>query len=277
MKKLLFMALALLVLGSQTQAVAADKKDKKEKKGLKWEWDGETLSGNDEIDTYIKTIDTLYNKVNSYKDSIDLYEFHSKQFTLDNGKKYEICYMLDDKGQLVTRGTVNWQCVRAIMQGTNIVLDMTNAGLKSANAALTLPKLGMKALKFSKYVKGGPAVISAGTKAIKDVRKKWIRNSQRWKEVKNDAIPNAKSLNIPGMNDDLAAKLDKCCYIKLVPEIAENTQVAKNEGDIVESADAKTTFDDLNQRQMAAEKEGQAAENMEGADEFMKGDPDDLD
>ena len=274
MKKLFIVTLALLTFGSQQQVQAA--KDKKQKKELKWDWDGKTFSGNAEIDTYLKKIDTLYNKVNTYKDDIESYTMAPPtQFTLDDGKTYEICYMTNKDGQLVTRGTVNWQCVQAIMQGTNIVLDMTNAGLLSAGAALALPNLGLKALSFSKYVKGGPAVISAGTKAIKDVRKKWIKNSQRWKEVKQDAVSNAKSLKIPGMTDALAEKLDKCVYIKEVKVTAETKEEAKDENLVV--ADAKTLFEDFEKITIATEVAGQTAEDLKGGEQFMNGSDDDLD
>ena len=274
MNKLFIVTLALLTFGSQLQVQAA--KDKKQKKELKWDWDGKTLSGNAEIDTYLKKIDTLYNKVNTYKDGIESYTMAPPtQFTLEDGNTYEICYMTNKEGQLVTRGTVNWQCVQAIMQGTNIVLDMTNAGLLSAGAALALPNLGLKALSFSKYVKGGPAVISAGTKAIKDVRKKWIKNSQRWKEVKQDAVPNAKSLKIPGMTDALAEKLDKCVYIKKVTVTAETKEEAKDENLVV--ADAKTLFEDFEKKTIAAEVAGQTAEDLKGGEVFMNGSDDDLD
>lgn len=234
MRKVLMIALALLTLGSQME-VAAEKKEKKEKKALKWDWDGQTLSGNEKIDTYIKTIDTLYNKVNSYVDSISKYEMKIKPFE-HNGDEYEVAYMIDEEGKMVTRGTVNWQCAQAIIQGTNIVLDMTNAGLLSANAALTLPELKLKAIKFAKYVKGGPAVIAAGTKAIKDVRKKWLSNARRWKDIKVDAIADPKSLNYEGMDDALAEKLDKCAYIRKIAKVSETKQQAKTEGEALASA-----------------------------------------
>ncbi len=265
MKKILFIALAMLTLCSQME-VAAQKKDK-EKKGIKWEWDGKTLSGNTEIDTYIKTIDTLYNKIQTYVETMDKYEMVPESFEL-NGKKYELVYMIDENKHIVTRGTVNWQCVQAIMQGTNIILDMTNAGLMSANAAMTLPQLGFKALKFGKYVKGGPAVISAGTKAIKDVRKRWINNSKTWKDMKVDAIEDPKSIGYSGMTDELASKLNKCCYIKEVKEFSETKDESKSEGQVVK--DANSVFTIIANTQQAAEDARKSNENMEGFDDLLK-------
>lgn len=278
MKKVLMIALALLTLGSQME-VAAEKKEKKakEKKALKWEWDGKTLSGNETIDTYIKTIDTLYNKVQSYAKNMSQYEMVTRIVEdKTTGKKYEMAYMLDDQGNLVTRGTVNWQCVEAVMQGTNIVLDMTNAGLMSANAALTLPQLGLNALKFGKYVKGGPAVISAGVKAIKDVRAVWLSNSRTWKDMKVDAVADVKSLNLEGMTDELAEKLNKCIYIREVKESSETTNqsttVELNKEVVVDTAvenpaanpteDIKDVLAELREKKVAEEDKNKTRNEM---------------
>lgn len=267
MKKILLLALALLSMCCQT-GIAADK-ESKGKKAMKWNWDGKTFSGNDKIDNYLKTIDTLYNKVQLYNETMDSYQLTTQEFEL-NGKKYELAYMLDDKGQIVTRGTVNWQCVQAVLQATGITLDMTNASLLSANAALELPHLGLKALKFAKYVKGGPAVISAGTKEIKDVRKKWIKNSRKWKDMKVDAIKDPKSIGYTGMTAELAQKLNKCCYIKEIKEFSETKQVDKSETSVI--TDASTAFNAIANAQQAEEDKRKSDEKMEGFDDLLKED-----
>lgn len=226
MKKLLLLALALLTMGSQMEVSAA----KKEKNGLKWEWDG-TKSGNETIDKYLLQIDTLYNKVQEYQKSIDSYVMKDTTLQL-NGKWYEIAWMEDSQGQILTRATVNWQCVQAYTLGANIILDMTNAGLGSASASLALPELGLKALKFGKYIKGGPAVISEGTKAIKTVRGKWIANSRQWKAMKDGAIEDPATIGYDGFSASFIEKLNKCFYIKEVKEDDPTYQeiVKKNEG-----------------------------------------------
>jgi len=237
MKKLLLLALALLTIGSQMEVSAAQK----EKKGLKWEWDG-TKSGNETIDKYLLQIDTLYNKVQAYQQSLDSYVMKDTTLQL-NGKWYQIAWMEDSHGQILTRATVNWQCVQAYALGANIILDMTNAGLGSANAALELPKLGFKALKFGKYVKGGPAVISEGTKAIKAVRGKWLANSRQWKAMKDGAIADPSTIGYKGFSAIFIEKLNKCFYIKEVKEddpIYEEV-VKKNEGKSAEDISREAT------------------------------------
>ena len=68
----------MLTLFGQTNAVGQE--SSKKSKGIKWEWDGKTLSGNTEIDTYIKTIDTLYNKVQGYTETLDKYKMVTERF-----------------------------------------------------------------------------------------------------------------------------------------------------------------------------------------------------
>lgn len=223
MKKVLFIALALLTIGSQIEVSAQKKKKEKAKKEMKWEWDG-TKSGNTVIDNYLVNIDTLYTKVKAYKE--DMASFDMKDDTLYvNGKVYIMTHMVDNTGQLVSRARVNWQCAQAYLEGTNIILDMTNAGLSSANAALELPQLGLNALKFGKYVKGGPVIISEGTTAIKEVRGKYMSNSRKWKAMKDGAIADASSIGYEGFTPEVVKKLNKCYYIKEMrqddPEYAE--------------------------------------------------------
>jgi hypothetical protein len=226
MKKILLMVLAMLTIGSQLNVCAA-KKDKKEGKGLKWEWDG-TKSGNANIDKYLLQIDTLYHKVQEYQNSLEGLEIKEDTFSV-NGKYYIMSHMEDASHNIYTRGQVNWQCVQAYSLGASIILDMTNAGLGSANAALELPQLGFKALKFAKYVKGGPAVISEGTKAIKAVRGKWIINSRRWKTMKDGAIEDASSIGYTKFTSDVVEKLNKCYYIReITNESPEYEDVIKH-------------------------------------------------
>lgn len=211
MKKILLFALALLTMGSQAEISA-----KKEKKELKWEWDG-TKSGNVTIDNYLLQIDTLYNKVKSYQESMDTYTMRDDTLYI-KGKYYQLAWMVDSQNKILTRATVNWQCVQAYTLGANIIMDMTSAGIGSAEAATALPQLGLKALKFAKYVKGGPAVISAGTKAIKAVRGKWIANSRKWKAMKDGAIENPNTIGFDGFTPEVINKFNKCFYIKEIKE-----------------------------------------------------------
>lgn len=241
MKKLLMIAMALLIAGSQVQ-VYAGKKDNKEKKGLKWEWDG-TKSGDKTIDDYLDSIDVAYKRVQEYKNTMG--DFKMKTDTLKiNGKYYLMAHMEDSEGKLVSRARVNWQCAEAYAQGGLLVLEMTNAGLGSALALTALPNLGLKAVKFAKYVKGGPAVISEGVKSIKAIRGQWIKNSTTWKEMKAGHI-DAATIQYDGFTPEVLKKLDKCYYIHEITEESPEYQETvnyfkdKSEEDIKKDAEAK--------------------------------------
>ena len=267
MKKVLLIALALLTMSSQMEVAA-----KKEKKGLKWEWDG-TKSGNATIDQYLLQIDTLYNKVKEYQNSIDSYVFNDTILQLNN-KYYQIAWMEDSQGRILTRGTVNWQCVQAYSVGANIILDMANAGLGSATAALELPNLGLKALKFGKYVKGGPAVISEGTKAIKAVRGKWIANSRQWKSMKDGAIKDPKTIGYDGFSDSFIQKLNKCFYIKEIKADASEYQEAVNEikgkSDEEVSEGTKGWTDEMERKTILPEEKSKSLADLPDVDEALE-------
>ena len=269
MKKILIIALALFTLGTALQAATMAKKDKKEKKELKWEWDG-TLSGDTVIDNYLRNIDTLYRNVIEYRETITAYDFRTDTLEI-NGKHYVLAYMLNKDGNFVTRGTVNWQCAQAVMNAVNIALDMTNASLSSATAALALPGLGLKAFSFGKYVKGGPAVIAQGLKTVKTMRGQWLDNSRTWKDLKKGAIADPSTLNY----FDAAAleKLNKCCYLKEIVQTDPTYQavVESQETKSTEQreADAKAAAELLSKTAIAPEVAGQQADDISD-DALMK-------
>ena len=56
-----------------------------------------------------------------------------------------------------------WQVAQGIMTGAEIILDATSLSLNTASAALALPNLKLKAIKYFKPVKDlGPHVIGMG-------------------------------------------------------------------------------------------------------------------
>ena len=212
MKKILFIAFALLTMGTTVSTTQAAKKKTKE---IKWDWDG-TKTGNETIDNYLVCIDTTYRNIQQYKEQMEGYEMKADTILI-NGQYYAVAYMLNSQGQMVTRGEVNWQCAQAVMDGVNIILDITNAQLSTASAVVALPELGLNALTFGKYVKGGAAVFTQGISEVKAIRGKWVANSKNWKSLKNGALENPATLNY--FDEEAIKKLNKCCYVKpILPE-----------------------------------------------------------
>ena len=265
MKKFLFAALAFFVFGTTISTVQAAKE--KKNKEIKWDWDG-TKSGNKTIDEYLVCIDTTYRNVQLYKDQMDSYQFVDTTLFI-NGKYYAAAYMLNAKGELVTRAQVNWQCAEAILQGINLVLDITNAQLATATALLELPNLGLNALKFGKYVKGGAAVFTQGVTEVKAIRGKWLANSKTWKSLKNGAIEDPASLNY--FDAATLEKINKCIYIKEIqpdaPEYKERVETMKAKGEDTLLAESKTWGQQIEQTNMAPEDKKKEVDNLD-IDEF---------
>jgi len=212
MKKVFLIMLAMLTFGFLTETSAANKKEKT----VKWEWDG-TKSENETIDNYLVQIDTLYRNIQEYKNNFDSYTMKDTTLSI-NGKYYQIAWMEDSEKNVMTRGSVNWQCVEAYTLGARAILDMTQAGLGTASATAALPSLGLKAFKFAKYVKGGPAVISEGINTIKALRGKWIGNSRKWKAIHDGAVEDPNSIGLTDFTPEVVEKLNKCYYIKEIKE-----------------------------------------------------------
>ena len=251
MKKLLLAMLALTIFGTNINTAQAAKE--KKKKEIKWEWDG-TKSGNKIIDDYLVCIDTTYRNIQQYKEQMDSYQFIDTTLYI-NGKYYAAAYMLNSQGQLVTRGQVNWQCVEAVMKGVNLVLDITTAQLATATATMELPNLGLNALKFGKYVKGGAVVFVQGIKEVKTIRGKWLANSKTWKSLKNGAIEDPASLNY--FDAETLKKINKCIYIKEIqadePEYQEQIQKLKAKDDETLKAESKAWGEEIAKSTMAPE------------------------
>ncbi len=215
MRKLLILALAVCTLSSTAYAQKKEKKEKSEKT-YEWTWDG-VKSGNEKVDNYLVTIDTLWNKIQNYGELMDAYEFHQDTITID-GKYYIKAYMTTSEGEYVTRATCNWQMVTSISNGIAIGSQAVKAGAMGASAATALPSLGMKALTYGKYLKGAPNIISLATKEIKEVVGKQKANAKTWKSLKNGALEEEDLAKLGCFDEKAIKNMQRCIYIKEIVE-----------------------------------------------------------
>lgn len=258
MKKILLMIVALLTLGAQVETSAK----------LKWDWDG-TKSGNKVIDDYLMKIDSLYKEVIAFREFASSCEIKSDVFTT-NGKNYLICWGVSE-GQLLTQGRMNWQFAEVKMQDLALIAKMTSAGLLSASAALELPKLGLKAFKFGKYIKGGPAVIKEGTASIKEIENARKESLAIWRDAKTGAIDPA-TLNY--FSEEALKTIKKCCFIKEINEQEEQytdkvkVQQTKTEEEL--EADKKKANDYFAQTMVTPEDKSKQIDNAASDEEFEK-------
>jgi len=202
--------MAILVMVPMGVSAQKKEKKKKEKKAYVWTMP-EELSGDETIDGYLLSCDTLWNKVQVYTENMTTYIYKVDTLWNVNGADYVMAHMETADGQYLTKAAANWQLVEAVTTGANIVLDATNIGLQTANATMALPNLGLKALSYTKYVKAGPNIIAKAGKEIKELasfrRSQW----QSWKAMKTDAI-DASTLGL--WNEEQLKSLEKCCFIK---------------------------------------------------------------
>ncbi len=192
---------------------AAKEKKRKEKPAYVWNWDG-TRSGNETFDNYLITVTNIWNEIVRYEQEFGCYEY--VQDTLQHeGKFYILAYMQDTLGNVITRNQSNWQIANSVLAGVNIVLSSTNASLATANATLALTDMGLGAIAFAPYIKGGPMVIAKGMKEMKAITKINKITSRQWKAAKNGAI-DPSVLGI--FSEKEVRKMNKCCYLKEIVE-----------------------------------------------------------
>lgn len=218
MRKFMILALAMCALSITVNAQKKEKKEKKPKteKTYEWKWDG-TKSGNQQVDDYLVTIDTLWNKIQSYHEEMDTYKFH--QDTLEiNGRYYIQAYMTTSDGSLVTRATCNWQLVNSIANGISIGSEAATAAAMGVSATAALPSLGLKALTYGKYLKGAPNIISMATKEIKTVVGIQKSNARTWKSLKTDALDEEALRKLNYYDEKVINNMKRCVYMKEIVE-----------------------------------------------------------
>lgn len=266
MKKLY--ALALLAMAMLAIMPATAKDNKKEKKAYEWKWDG-TKSGDDNVDQYLMSVDSIWTNMQEFHKSVDTYTYVEDTISV-NGKYYIQAYMVDTNGALLTRGGVNWQFANCAMLSFRIVSQAALAATQSANATLSLPKLGLKALSFGKYVKAGPIIC---TKAPGEIKAVWsIRKQQmkRWRGLKAGAID--ASTVFTSMTDAQKKIYGKCVYIREVKTTeAEYQEIktvmsAKSEEEL--NKESQASFDKLAQSVVLPEEAGKTLDDL--SDDAMK-------
>ncbi len=171
MKKLFWMLLAGLLLAAPVFTYAQEdeggkkKKEKKEKKP-KEEWSLPKLTGVENFDLYLLTVDTLYNKVNTYTDQLNFYtqkttpllDAEGNQMMQGDQPLYKT-EVTDRNGNSVSITQLTLQLAEFILTLGNLALDATNASLLTALATTSMTEKPTIAFSHGKYLKHGPLVI----------------------------------------------------------------------------------------------------------------------
>ncbi|MBQ2674320.1 MAG: hypothetical protein IJG07_06540 [Prevotella sp.] len=178
MKKLftiLFCAIALGVVMPQQAFGQDEKKEKKEKKKKEkkpFVWEMPKLTGDKTFDDYLKTCDTLYNRIRNYSDGIVFYQVKKGLVTdKKTGEQKEVMGVFDEQGNYRSSGKALAQYAQLALQGTGIIADLALITTSTAAATTALPGLGMKAFSYGKYLKAGPKIVQMGTDEIGEIVK----------------------------------------------------------------------------------------------------------
>lgn len=201
-----------------------DKKAKKEKKQFEWTWD-KKLSGNEDMDSYLLAVDSIWYQMQDLSSLVDTYSFKEDTMCID-GKYYIAAYAVNPEGNFVTRGTLNWQFAETTMLSANIVLKATTVGLQTVTASTALLNMGMKGFSYAKYIKAGPKVIELATVGVKDVWTKTKTQSKRWSAMKKAAVdPASIGLELTDAQKDV---FNKCMYIIEITDASEEYEAVRN-------------------------------------------------
>ncbi len=187
---------------------------KKEKKKAEWKMP-EKLSGNAIIDTYLLSCDTLNTRVQEYNENITYYRVVAIETVDDNGqpvlnedgtRKKEV-QIVDDNNVVRNSAQVWQQYTDWILTGTSITADCVSIAAQTISATAELPKLGLGALTYAKYVKAGPNIIAkAGTEvkeivaSIKEQRASIRAYKKAYSESGELLDPSIDPSNIDGVN-----------------------------------------------------------------------------
>lgn len=193
---LTLMALLLSLIIPVSAMAQDDKKAKKEKKPKKefvWEMP-EEMSGNDVVDKYLLTCDSVNAQVHHFTENITYYKPAYIQATDKDGKP-----MVDEKGlPLMTVAVVSEtdpsvkrtsreafsQYLEIGKSASQLLLTITKLGTRTANATAALPSLGLKALSYGKYVKAGPKLISSASSELNGIIKRCTEQRKQIREMK---------------------------------------------------------------------------------------------
>lgn len=235
MRKLLFMAIcAFVATYIMPQQAYAQKKEKEKKETVKkekqpYEWAMPELSGNADVDTYLKKCDTLYNKIQNYCNNITFYEMAEITVKDADGNEEKNYQIVDKDGNLRSSNLAFQQNLDIIMAYPGIMLDMTDLATAQAAALLAAPKLGLNALKYGKYIKTGPNIIKMGGAEMKNIYQHARTQAKQIKALKAGKIDEVIALNAEIMSGEVDAgtasmkqlTMDKEDYEKQLQAITE--------------------------------------------------------
>jgi len=169
---------------AQGETPQKEKKEKKEKPPYNWLNDRpDKLSGMKNLDDYILYCDTVFNRIQTYRDSIHFYRDTAfiVIFKGDTCLKHQI---LDEEGNPKSFSGSFKQSSEFIVTGMNILGDVALITGKDADAALDLTSNPLASLTYGKCLKAGPKIMELAYKEVKEIvnaKKAQNADIKKWK------------------------------------------------------------------------------------------------
>lgn len=155
---------------AKEEAKKAEKERKaKEKEAFDWTKMRPSLSGAENMDRYILYCDTMWTRIQSYKENLSFFRLDTIPARDESGEIVYVVKILDEEGNSNNFGTYLQQGLDITLAGTNIVFDVATITLLTTNAGLDLTEKPMLVFTHSKCLKGGPQIISLAYKEVKEI------------------------------------------------------------------------------------------------------------
>jgi hypothetical protein len=196
----------------------------------------EKLTGNEDFDVYLLACDTLWNKIQNYNEQITYYKVAQAPTgeVDDTGNPIYKYMVIDDEGNPYKTLQVIAQYASWITSGSLIILECTALSLQTASATTALPKLGLKAFSYAKYVQAGPKIVSMGVNEIKEMNAAAKIQGTAIRALKNASTNTAENKDAVMLTSD-------------VPEGVEIVQMTSEE---LDKLAANAAGDDVNEEDL---------------------------
>lgn len=140
---------------------------KKEKKPYEWV-PPKKLSGDKDMDQYLLACDTLWTKMQHFKDSITFFQLDTLKRIVDGEPRY-IVKIRDQEGNDRNFSQSLTQGIEIIGNGSLIVLNAANISLLTTTAGLSIVSNPLLAFSYGKYLKAGPLIVKLAYNEIREI------------------------------------------------------------------------------------------------------------
>lgn len=167
-----------------------EKKPKKEKDPFDWtKIRPEKLSGTQEMDDYILYCDTIWERIQTYKDEITFFKLDTFFTCQQQGADTVMVIKITDQDGLPHNfsHTIK-QGLETALGGTNILLDASLITLMATNAGVSITSNPLLVFGYTKCLKGGPEIVKLAYNEVKEIVEGFKEQSTELKKLKSSGM-----------------------------------------------------------------------------------------